>query len=49
VTWDSSKGLNFGKQGKREDEIGSLEKSKRSCRYLQYKTINSVGNNTNFK
>jgi hypothetical protein len=35
VIWDSSKGLSFGKQGKGEDEIGSLKKSRRSYKYLQ--------------
>jgi hypothetical protein len=36
VTWDGSKGESFGEYEKREeDEIGSLEKNRRSHRYLE--------------
>jgi hypothetical protein len=41
VTWDSSKGESFRKQ-EREDDTWSLKKSRRSCRYLQKKTIDFV-------
>jgi hypothetical protein len=41
VTWDSLKGYSSGKQ-EGENEIWSLEKNRRSYRYLQLKTIDFI-------